>query len=80
MWDSLLLAHAITKAREISRDDSVSFHRALDPLMKDFEEEMVARTKDRAEETYSNGQMLFGEDGAKAFAEFFRSVYGDSGV
>lgn len=80
MWDSLLLAHAITKAREISRDDSVSFHRALDPLMKDFEEEMVARTKERAEETYSNGQMLFGEDGAKAFAEFFRSVYGDSGV
>ncbi|RJE21368.1 FAD binding domain protein [Aspergillus sclerotialis] len=80
MWDSLLLAHAITKARRIASDDSDSFQRALDPLMKEFEEDMVARAKEKAEETYSNGQMLFGEDGAKAFAEFFRSVYGDSAV
>ena len=39
--------------------------------MKEFEVELVARAKEKAEETYNNGQMLFGEDGAKAFADFF---------
>ena len=80
MWDSLLLAHAITKAHGIASDDSASFQKALDPLMKEFEEEMFARVKEKAEETNSNGQMLFGEDAANAFCEFFRSVYGDSGA
>ncbi|PNY23086.1 Tetracycline resistance protein from transposon [Tolypocladium capitatum] len=76
MWDSLLLASAISKAYEAAGQAAASFQGALDPLMKDFEVEMVARTKEKAEETNSNGQMLFGEDGAKAFAEFFLQVYG----
>jgi len=75
MWDSLLLAHAIAKAYETAAADAVAFQRALDPLVKEFEVEMAARAKEKAEETLSNGQMLFGEDGANAFAEFFRRVY-----
>lgn len=72
MWDSLSLARAITKAHEAARQDDVtSFQSTLDPLMKEFEVELVARAKEKAEETYNNGQMLFGEDGAKAFADFF---------
>lgn len=71
MWDSLLLAHAIIKANEIVAKECQPFQTALDPLMKDFEIEMAARAQEKAEETVSNGQMLFGEDGAKAFTEFF---------
>lgn len=73
MWDSLLLAHAIIKAHETAGKDAASFQSALDPLMKEFEVDLVARAKEKAEESLSNGQMLFGEDGAKAFAKFFLS-------
>lgn len=76
MWDSLLLAHAIAKAHETAGVDKVSFQNALDPLMKEVEIDMVARAKEKAEETNGNGQMLFGEDGATAFRDFFLSVYG----
>ncbi|KAJ5324351.1 hypothetical protein N7476_002951 [Penicillium atrosanguineum] len=75
MWDSLLLAHAIIKADNISKDGNASFQSVLGPLMKEFEDEMFVRTKEKAEETYSNGQMLFGEDGAAAFRDFFQAAY-----
>jgi 2-polyprenyl-6-methoxyphenol hydroxylase-like FAD-dependent oxidoreductase len=76
MWDSLLLAYAIIKAYNAVKDEKASFQSVLDPLMKEFEDEMFVRTKEKAEETYSNGQMLFGEDGATAFRNFFLAVYG----
>ncbi|KAL2846232.1 hypothetical protein BJX68DRAFT_125966 [Aspergillus pseudodeflectus] len=76
MWDSLLLAHAIIRAHETVAKNGGSFISALDPLLVDFEVEQLERTEEKAQETYNNGQMLFGEDGAKAFAGFFQSVYG----
>lgn len=77
MWDSLLLAKVIITAYErMVEGDDDSFHVVLDPLMRDFEMEMVARAKEKSEEAQRNGQMLFGDDdGARAFADFFRSVY-----
>ncbi|KAH2958926.1 hypothetical protein KXV49_007908 [Aspergillus fumigatus] len=39
-----------------------------------FEEDMVTRAKEKAEETVSNGQMMFGDDGARGLAQFFRSM------
>ena len=76
MWDSLLLARAIIKAHEISEEGFTSFQSGLDPLMKDFEVEMIARAKEKAEETHSNGQIMFGEDGATAFTNFLLQAYG----
>lgn len=74
MWDSQLLAHAIIKAYETTAGkDVVSFQKALDPLIREFEVDMVARAKEKAEETQANGKMLFGEDGAQAFRNFFLS-------
>lgn len=75
MLDSLLLSRAIIKAYETDGNNTASFKSTLDPLMEEFEKDMVVRSKEKAEETYSNGQMLFGENGAKAFAEFFLGVY-----
>ncbi|KAF7589553.1 hypothetical protein BBP40_004176 [Aspergillus hancockii] len=75
MWDSLLLARAIIKAYETASGDSASFRASLSPLLKEFEVDMVARAKEKAEETSGNGQMMFGEDGAKAFVDFFQSAY-----
>ena len=73
MWDSLLLAHAIVKANETAGKDAASFQAVLDPLLREFEVDLVARAREKAEESLSNGEMLFGEDGATAFAKFFLS-------
>ncbi|RHZ67302.1 FAD-dependent oxidoreductase [Aspergillus thermomutatus] len=73
MWDALLLARVIVQAWGAGRD-VVRFQAALDPLLRRFEEDMVVRAREKAEETYSNGQMMFGEDGANALAGFFLSV------
>ncbi|KAL5341453.1 hypothetical protein BJX70DRAFT_406036 [Aspergillus crustosus] len=79
MWDALLLSEAISTAYEATKNDpgSYSFIRELNPRLAQFEVDLVARAKEKAEETYGNGQMMFGEDGAKAFTEFFLSAYGE---
>ncbi|KAJ5595352.1 uncharacterized protein N7459_001560 [Penicillium hispanicum] len=77
MWDSLLLARAIIRAHEAAARDNASFQKTLDPLIRDFEVDMVERAKEKAEETHRNGQMLFGPDGAKAFANFFASFFAE---
>ena len=76
MWDSLLLARAISKAYETGGQDATTFQSALDPLLSEFEVDMAARAKEKAEESESNGRMLFGEDGAKDFVRFFEAAYG----
>lgn len=78
MWDSLLLARAIVRAYKCVGNNLAMFQGTLSPLMKDFEADMVSRAKEKAEETRSNGQMLFGENAANAFVEFFRQVYPNS--
>lgn len=76
MLDSLLLARAVIKAFESTTgQDAFSFQRSLEPLVKEFEVDMVARAQQKAQETYSKGQMLFGENAAQALVEFFLSVY-----
>jgi 2-polyprenyl-6-methoxyphenol hydroxylase-like FAD-dependent oxidoreductase len=73
MWDSLLLSHTLAKAYEASSQDGASFQKTLDPHLTEFEVEMTARVTEKAEETFNNGQMLFGENGAKDFVSFFES-------
>lgn len=71
MWDSLLLAHAIIKAHATAGHDAAAFQSVLDPLVEAFEVDMAARSKEKAEESKKNGEMMFGEDGATAFVKFF---------
>ncbi|KAF7176118.1 hypothetical protein CNMCM7691_001594 [Aspergillus felis] len=73
MWDALLLAKVIVEAWEAGQDAG-QFQAVLDPLLRQFEEDMVARAKEMAEGTFSNGQMMFGEDGANGMAQFFLSM------
>lgn len=74
MWDSLKLAQAISEAY---KSNAGTFLENLDPLLKVYEAEMLERTTEKAEETRNNGQMLFCDDGAKAFRDFFISFFGD---
>jgi 2-polyprenyl-6-methoxyphenol hydroxylase-like FAD-dependent oxidoreductase len=74
MWDSLLVAHAIIKAYDTTVKDAVSFQDAVDPLIRDFEADLMARGSEMAQESLKINQMMFGEDGAKAFSDFFLSM------
>ncbi|EXJ66652.1 uncharacterized protein A1O5_10323 [Cladophialophora psammophila CBS 110553] len=73
MCDSLLLSRAIVKAYEAAGRDAASFQRTLEPLLGEFEVNMMARAKEKAEETFRNGQIMFGECGAAGMVELFRS-------
>lgn len=75
MWDALLLSRAIARAYDTTAASS-PFQSNLDPLLRDFEADMVVRATEKAEESFANGQMMFGEDGAKAFANFFLEFAG----
>jgi 2-polyprenyl-6-methoxyphenol hydroxylase-like FAD-dependent oxidoreductase len=75
MHDALDVSQAVTKAYETAPEDAASFQKALDPLIEEFERVMAERAKDKAEETCTNGQMMFGsEDGATAMAEWFKTA------
>lgn len=76
MWHSLLLARTIVETSEkTAGNDAASFQATLDPLINDFEIDMIAHCKEKAEESIKNGNMMFGEDGAEAFANFFRAAF-----
>ncbi|KAJ5217357.1 hypothetical protein N7468_010365 [Penicillium chermesinum] len=72
MRDSLKLAQAIVEAYKAGTE---GFSEKLGPFLKQFETEMVEHAKEKAEETRNNGLMMFSDDGAKAFGDFFRSAY-----
>lgn len=78
MWDALDLSEVITQAWEESRQDGGqqrSFHAALDPLIKKFEEKMLARSGEFSQEAAGNAEMMFGKDGAQGMANFMAEAF-----
>ncbi|KAJ5090952.1 hypothetical protein N7532_009636 [Penicillium argentinense] len=76
MWDSFSLSHAIAEASMAANTNGDSFVTHLSPLMQRFEEDQATRAEEKANETHRNGEMLFAENGAEAFTQFFQSAYG----
>ncbi|KAL6243800.1 hypothetical protein RBB50_009234 [Rhinocladiella similis] len=75
MWDALDVSRAIIKAYEASDANVATFQTALDPLIKEFEVNMAARAKAKAEEASNNARLMFGgEDGATAMADWMRAA------
>lgn len=75
MRDSLLLADTIVDAVQSAKAKQVSFRLALSPRLMELEQFQAKHAEKKADETGSNGKMMFAEDGAKQFAQFFQSVY-----
>ncbi len=75
MFDSLLLSRAIVKAYETAGDDTDSFQSTFDPLLKEFEADLVKRAKEMGNDTEGLvGQMFGDDDAAYSFARFLRSM------
>ncbi|KAL3473483.1 hypothetical protein BJX99DRAFT_248905 [Aspergillus californicus] len=77
MWDSLNLARVIIAAyQSTTGTEPDSFLSVLDQALQSFKADIVARAKEKAEETEKNGKMLFGDNAAVAFRDFFLTAYG----
>lgn len=73
MLDALRLSDAVGQAYEESEKDASSFQSALAPLLEDFEKDMAARAKEKAEESYMLSDSIFSEDGPEQLVEMFQA-------
>ena len=69
LWDSLDLAHVLASVPETP--DAAAWQAALEPKIQEFEEIMLARAREKAEETDRNREMCLSENGAQKMAELF---------
>jgi 2-polyprenyl-6-methoxyphenol hydroxylase-like FAD-dependent oxidoreductase len=75
MWDALDLSRALAEAVQAWKGDG-NFGDVAGPSVRQYEEKMFPRVQEKAEETKSNGEMLFGDDAARKFVDFFEQAYG----
>lgn len=71
LWDTLDLAHVLTQVPQST--DATSWQAALEPGLRQFEETMMVRAQEKAEETLRNKNMLLSENGAQAMLEIFQA-------
>jgi 2-polyprenyl-6-methoxyphenol hydroxylase-like FAD-dependent oxidoreductase len=71
LWDALDLAHVL--AAELEVVDAAAWQKALEPRIRRFEETMLARAQEKAEESVTNKDLFLSENGAQALADFFNS-------
>ena len=81
MWDALELAQVLAAATPTRESEAVAdaagWQAGLEAGMVAFEQSMLARAQEKAQETEQNRQMFLGDDGASAMAGFFKTVYED---
>ncbi|MCJ1409905.1 hypothetical protein MMC19_003989 [Ptychographa xylographoides] len=74
LWDALDLAHALAGVPAV--EDVAAWQAALEPRVRDYEETMLARAREKAEETARNKDMLLSENGGQAMADMFKMFEG----
>jgi 2-polyprenyl-6-methoxyphenol hydroxylase-like FAD-dependent oxidoreductase len=74
LWDSLDLANALGGVPEA--ESAAAWQAALEPRMREFEQAMLARAQEKAEETARNKDMCLSENGGQALADMFKKAYG----
>ena len=70
LWDSLDLARAIGEVPEV--ESAAAWQKALGPRVHEYEEAMLARAQEKAEETVKNMNMFLSENGGQAMADMFK--------
>lgn len=81
MLDSLLLSKAIIKAYETTGESKDRFQSVFDPLLKEFEDSLVARAKETGKDTDGLIELMFGnDDAAYSFASFLPQFEGAEGL
>jgi 2-polyprenyl-6-methoxyphenol hydroxylase-like FAD-dependent oxidoreductase len=70
LWDSLDLARALGGVPEA--ENAAAWQAALEPRVREYEEAMLARAQEKAEETAKNKDMILSENGGQAMADMFK--------
>ncbi|MCJ1301205.1 hypothetical protein MMC08_004004 [Hypocenomyce scalaris] len=70
LWDSLDLARALGGVSEV--ENAAAWQAALEPRVCEYEEAMLARAQEMAEETAKNKDMFLSENGGQAMADMFK--------
>jgi 2-polyprenyl-6-methoxyphenol hydroxylase-like FAD-dependent oxidoreductase len=78
LWDALDLANVLTTMPEV--EDVKAWQKALEPRIREFEEGMLERAREKAEESVKNQELMLGENGAQAMADMFKAFYGEMAV
>lgn len=76
MRDALDVGAAVAETWQINHADTTAFQKALAPLLQAVEAQMQTRAAEKAEETESNRELLFGEDAAQKFATVMKGYTG----
>jgi 2-polyprenyl-6-methoxyphenol hydroxylase-like FAD-dependent oxidoreductase len=74
LWDSLDLARALGGVPEA--ENAAAWQAALEPRVREYEEAMLARAQEKAEETAKNKDMFLSENGGQAMADMFKVFEG----
>jgi 2-polyprenyl-6-methoxyphenol hydroxylase-like FAD-dependent oxidoreductase len=78
LWDALDLANVLKTMPEV--EDVKAWQEALEPRIREFEEGMLERAREKAEESAKNQELMLGENGAQAMADMFKAFYGEMAV
>ncbi|KAK9428335.1 hypothetical protein V1505DRAFT_423502 [Lipomyces doorenjongii] len=70
LWDSLDLAYAL--GRVLEAENAATWQAALEPRIREYEETMLLRAKEKAEETANNKDMFLPENGGQSMADMFK--------
>lgn len=70
LWDALDLARALGGVPEA--ENAAAWQAALEPRVREYEEAMLARAQEKAEETAKNKDLLLSENGGQAMADMFK--------
>jgi 2-polyprenyl-6-methoxyphenol hydroxylase-like FAD-dependent oxidoreductase len=70
LWDSLDLAGALGGVPEA--ENAAAWQTAVEPRVRKYEETMLVRAQEKAEETAKNKDMFLSENGGQAMADMFK--------
>lgn len=70
LWDALDLAHVLAAVPKAI--DAIAWQASLEPRLRDFENTMLARAQEKAEESLKNQKSFLSENGAQVMADFFK--------
>lgn len=70
LWDVLDLARVLGSVPEVG--SAAAWQSAVEPGVRLFEEHMLERAREKAEEAGKNQEMMMGENGAEAMAEWMK--------
>lgn len=73
LWDVLDLATVLGSVPEV--DSAAAWHAAVEPSLRQFEEHILERAREKADEAHTNQAMMMGKNGAEEMAKWMKMAF-----